>query len=684
MTTLFLDLETYSEEPISSGVYKYAERAEVMLLAYAFDDEPVRHIDLTADPNGFVPSMLMVDKIVIHNASFDVPVLRHALGIDLPLERVHCTMAQALAHGLPGSLGDLCDILGVDTDKAKDKDGRKLINLFCKPRPKNMTIRRATNGTHPEEWARFVDYAKRDIEATRQIYNILPRWNYSGCELELWRLDQRINRRGFAVDTKLAEAAIRAVDSAQASLTAQTCAATSGAVSSTNQRDALLRYVLNEHGVELPDLQGATLERRINDPELPEAVRELLAIRLQASTTSTSKYKKLIAAVSSDGRLRGTLQFCGASRTGRWSGRTFQPQNLPSNGLPPQKDIDNGIEAIKNGVADLVVDNVMAITSAAIRGCIVASPGKKLVVSDLSNIEGRVAAWLAGEQWKLQAFRDFDAGTGVDLYKLAYAKSFGIAPEAVDKQQRQIGKVQELALGYEGGVGAFLTFAAVYGIDLDAMADDAGKTLPITIWGKAADAWQWAHKNNRTYGLRQETYIVCDAFKRMWREAHPAISSYWKELEDCAIEAVMTPGKTFTARKIKCRRDGGWLRLVLPSGRAICYASPKIEAGKLTYMGVNQYTRKWSRLKTYGGKLFENCCQAAARDVMAANMPRIEDSGYDIVLTVHDELVTEAVADQGLLTSAEHLSELLAAHPAWAPDLPLAAGGFEATRYKKG
>jgi DNA polymerase len=253
----------------------------------------------------------------------------------------------------------------------------------------------------------------------------------------------------------------------------------------------------------------------------------------------------------------------------------------------------------------------------------------------------------------------------------------------VDKQQRQVGKVMELALAYEGGVGAFLTFAAVYGIDLDAMADEAWDSIPSHIKREAADYLAWrVSQGLGQYGLSDETFVVCDSFKRMWREAHPAISSYWKELESAAIQAVLRPGVTVVARKLKFRRDGGWLRMVLPSGRAVCYASPKVEGGKLSYRGVNQYTRKWSRLKTYGGKLFENACQAVARDVMAENMPAIEDAGYELLLTVHDEDITETPDSPDY--SAEGLSALMATNPPWALGLPLAAGGFEAYRYRKG
>lgn len=360
----------------------------------------------------------------------------------------------------------------------------------------------------------------------------------------------------------------------------------------------------------------------------------------------------------------------------------------------------------------------MELTSSAIRGCIVAPPDKKLVVADLSNIEGRVLARLAGEQWKLAAFRAFDALKGADgqwiygpeqtravlegrtlelardekgkpirkghdLYKLAYAKSFSVEPDDVDDDQRQVGKVQELALGYEGGVGAFLTFAAAYGIDLEAMGEQAIDTLPADILAEARGALDWTKKQGRpTFGLSDRTWIVCESFKRSWRYAHPAIASLWRELADTVRRAIGARGVTFDVRGLKIRRDGNWLRIRLPSGRYLCYPSPQVaDDGQISYMGINQYSRKWSRLKTYGGKLAENITQAAARDVMASSMPNIEAAGYEIVLTVHDEIITEA-PDSGEF-NPQHLAALMASNPEWAQGLPLAAAGFEAYRYRK-
>lgn len=696
--TAFHDLETWSERDLKTrGTHAYSETAEVMLWAYALDDEAVRVWDVTVNPNP--PAALLQilarpdTRHVWHNGGmFDRTVLKHArpdLHAMIPEHAWFDTMVQAFTHALPGGLEVLCDVMNVPLDKQKLKTGRSFITLFCKPRPKNSTLRRATRHTHPVEWAQFVDYAGHDIEAMRVIYRKMPIWNYSGEEFNLWLLDQRINQRGVLMDTELAQAAIETVDAAKKSLAARTVALTDGAVASTTKRDALLAHLLAEYGVDLPDLQASTLERRVEDQALPWALRELLAIRLQASSASTSKYKRLINGVSADGRLRGLLQFAGAGRTRRWAGRLWQPQNLPRPAIGNLRDeylqaeIDFGIEAIKARCADLVYENVMEVATAAIRGCIVAPRGKKLVVADLSNIEGRDAAWLSGEQWKLQAFRNFDAGIGADLYKMAYAKAFGVRPEDVDKVMRQIGKVMELMLAYQGGVGAFLTGALTYGFDIEEMAEGAYDGLPADIIAEAEGMYDWTVRKRRsTFGLSKRAFVVCDSFKRGWRRGHPCTEAMWGMLEDSAKRATNNPGVTLDCGPFKVRRDGAWLRIRMPSGRSLCYPSPQVDDnGKFSYMGVNQYSRKWSRLHSYGGKLFENACQSFARDILATNMPAIETAGYQIVLTVHDEIIAEA-PDSDEFNGA-HLAGLMATNPIWAPDLPLAAAGFDAYRYRK-
>lgn len=371
MTTIYLDLETYSEQPISAGVYRYAEAAEVMLFAWAIDDGPVSVWDVTSGatmPEALERAWSDPDALVIaHNAQFDRVVLDYApdWGWGCPhLRRWRCTMAQALAHGLPGGLEALGQVFGLAEDEQKQKQGRQLVHRFCKPRPRSLAgpqktlfaegaNYRATSSTHPAEWAQFVDYAAGDVVALRALHRKLPCWNYSGPELELWRLDQTINDRGFLVDLELARNAIRAVDAAQAELAARTSELTDAQVGSATQRDQLLRFVLDEHGIELPDMRASTIERRLQDENLSAPLRELLSIRLLASGTATAKYRRLLEATSRDGRLRGTLQFCGAARTGRWAGRQFQPQNLTRPSMPAAA-IDDGITAFKAGIEDLL------------------------------------------------------------------------------------------------------------------------------------------------------------------------------------------------------------------------------------------------------------------------------------------------------------------------------------------
>lgn len=706
---LFGDLETYSETPLKNGVYRYAETAEILLFSYAIDDGPVSVWDLTVDkswPSDLWTAVTSPETLLVfHKVGFDRTVLRYALPdplIDWSVERFHCTHDRALAHALPGSLEKLCDILKVDQDKKKLKTGRQLIQLFCKPRPKNQKLRRATRETHPAEWAQFIEYSRYDIEALREIYRKLPRWNYQGAELDLWHLDQKINDRGVYVDLDLARGAIGTVEQEKQRLAGETHAATDGAVHATTQRDALLAHLLDRYGVVLPDMKADTLERRLEDPDLPEPVKDLLRNRLQASSTTAAKYVRVLNGTNSDGYLRGLLQFCGAGRTRRWAGRLLQPQNLYRPPKHLKSQIDLGIDAIKADAADLLFPNVMELAASAVRGVIIAPPGKKLVVPDLSNIEGRTAAWLAGEQWKLQAFREYDTGVGEDLYKVAYGKSFHVDPATVgdSSDERQIGKVQELMLQYQGGVGAFVTGAETYGIDLEAMADKAIGTLPPDVFAEAEGFLAWLYEQVGTMdgkkrlppteeqklaarlGLSERVFLVCDSLKRLWRSAHPHIVAIWGNLEHAAREAIRSPGSVFAVRDLQVRRDGNWLRIRLPSGGWLCYPAPRVDdAGKVSYLGMNQYTRRWQRIPTYGGKLFENVTQAASRDVMAGNMPAIEAAGYEIVLTVHDEVV--AYAPDRPEYSAEHMSALLATVPAWAPNLPLAAKGYEAYRYKK-
>jgi DNA polymerase len=709
MTILWFDCETYSECDLkTAGTHRYAEHpsTEITVVQWAVNGSDPLVEDMTGGKR--VPDILrrlLLDPgvtVIAHNSMFDRTVLRHCWGIDVPVERWQDTMIKAMAHGLPGSLEKIGQIVGLADDQAKDKRGRELIQLFCKPRPKNSTLRRATRETHPREWSEFLDYSRQDIIAMRAIDQRLPAWNYRAGhpELAAWHLDQRINDRGVAVDVDLALAAIGAVAAEQRRLKSEVVDQTDGLVTSASKRDDMLAYICSEYGVDLPDLKADTVRRRLEDPDLPEGVKMLLSIRLESTKTSTAKYTALVNAVSGDNRLRNTLQFAGASRTARWAGRIFQPQNMPRPDLSLVADhfrvpfkkaedlleeyLDQGVEALKGGYVDVLFDNVIGLTANAVRGCIVAPPGQKLVIADLSNIEGRGLAYLAGERWKLKAFADFDAGTGEDLYKVAYGRSFNIDPREATGQKRQIGKVMELGLGYEGGVAAFLTFAAVYNMNLEDLAKAVWATASPEALENARGMWQWAQKKKRTLGLPMDVYVACEVLKTAWREAHANTKALWAAAGEAVRLAIKNPGEMFPiGEHLKARRDGAWLRIRLPSGRYLCYINPDVDdEGQISYFGVNQYTRQWGRIKTYGGKLIENATQAFARDILAHNMPAIEAAGYEIVLSVHDELLTETPDSPEF--NADELGRLMATQPPWSVGIPLAAAGFETSRYRKG
>lgn len=731
---LWLDLETYSECDLKAhGTHRYAEHesTEIIIAQWAVGDADPTVVDCTGRQWPLELVELLRDTLLpidAHNSAFDRTLLRHCWGIDVPIERWRDTMIKAYACSLPGALGKVGAAMGLPEDEQKDKRGKELIQLFCKPRPKNMKLRRATRETHPAEWAEFLTYSRQDIISMRAVDKALPSWNYhapiapngepwmgaGARELALWHLDQRINDRGFAVDLDLARAAIRAIGDEQARLKDETQEATDDLISGPSKRNDLLAFILAEYGVALPDMKADTLRRRLEDPNLPDGVKLLISIRLEANKASTAKYRAAVNATSADSRLRNTLQFGGAQRTLRWAGRIFQPQNMLRQddkliaehfgvtvkqvGDDPrwaEAYIEQGVAALKGDYSTVVFDNVMGLTANLVKGCIVAEPGNKIAGADLSNIEGRMLAFLAGEEWKLEAFRAFDEKRGPDLYKLAYSRSFGVDPSEAVGAKRQIGKVQELGLGYEGGVAAFLTFAAVYNMDLTDMADAVHRSAPKAALAAAYRILEWTKKKGRsTFGLADNVFVACEALKAMWREAHPKTVALWAAAKEQTAAAIENPGVTFDIGKhLKVQRDGSWLRIRLPSGRYLCYLQPKVDdSGQITYMGVNQYTRQWCRIKTYGGKIIENADQAASRDVMAHNMPDIDEfalQAYDdarrprpvagIVLTVHDECDVE-VPDTPFVTG-DKIAKMLARNAPWNKGLPLSAAGFETKRY---
>ena len=453
MTRLHLDRETWCELDLKAvGTYRYAEQAEDLLIAYAIDDGPALVWDCTAEEMHDELFYALEDtqqEVWAHNAQFDKAIHNGPNQLHLPrvdLKRWRCSMAQALSHALPASLAELCRVLEVPADMAKLADGKKLVALFTRPQPANRKVRRATRLTHPAEWARFKQYAANDIIAMRECMRRMPIWNWDASAIAEWHLDQRINERGFFVDTELVQAGARAAVDEKARIATRFSELVDGAFR-PSQREQFREYLSQRLDRPLDNTQSSTFQLMLReDKTLPADVREMMELSIASNKTSTAKYAALAPAVSADGKFRGGLQFSGAGRTRRWAGRLFQPHNLPSRGLPSPEEIEEYIECLKTGIHTLFFDRLMLFGAAALRGIVIPETGKKLVVADLSNIEGRVLAWIAQEMWKLQAFRDYDAGTGPDLYNITAVSIVGGDPWKVPKPTRNaFGKVPDLA-----------------------------------------------------------------------------------------------------------------------------------------------------------------------------------------------------------------------------------------------
>lgn len=733
MSYLFLDFETFSEADLKKvGSYAYAEHptTEVLICTYAFDDEPVQVWDCTdgSDMPGDLHRALrrLVKpnsriKMVWHNGSmFDRLIMKHCWDFDIPVSNTIDTMIWAFRHALPGSLDALCEVLGVSADNAKDKRGKALIQRFSKPTPKNYKIRRYTADTHPDEWALFIKYAVSDITAMREVFHKLPRWGNSEFEDRVLELDQLINDRGFKVDVALAEAAIEAVEKHKAQLQEEAQRKYGGSLTGKDFLP-ILRELAPAHRIH--NAQKSTLNDLLADDDLPDDARTIIEMRLGAASTASTKYNPLLLGRSSDDRRRGCLQYGGAKRTLRWAGKGFQPQNL-ARGYYHDDELDKGISALLKGRAHRRFD-VAKLTASTVRSCIIPEAGHKFVVADYSNVEGRGLAWLAGEETALDTFR-----AGLDIYCVTAGKMFGMDPDDIKKnfkEIRQIGKACELGLGYEGGVGAFVTFAKNLGLDLIEMAKTMDGTFPDHIWAATARGYEWARiqeakrpphpgeKDDRpSYILDKKVWRTCDAIKRMWRESHPETVAFWRDLKDGILAAVRNPGREFWAgahlrkngeRAIRIWRTvetdssgrkvpGWWLCMELPSGRILSYPGIGVSVTKETdedgrvntnvrikYQGENQLTRQWTTLYTHGGKACENIVQALCRDLLAYAMINVEGGGYPIVLSVHDELVCET-PDAPEYTVPE-LEKLMCALPEWAEGFPLVAEGSEMYRYAK-
>lgn len=728
MELLFLDTETFSPVDLKkSGSYAYAEHpeTEILICSYAIDDGPAQVWDCTDGSRMPDDLKAALRRVRRHKAKlvganflmFDRLVMRNCWGMDIDPRDILDTMVMAFRHSLPGSLAMQCEVLQIDESQAKDKRGKALIQRFCKPTPKNYKVRRYSRETHPAEWAEFIEYARSDITAMREVFHAMPDWGNIEFENTVLAIDQRINDRGFFVDTALANAAIDAVKQHKIELQQEANekwgAGLTGAAFLPTLRDLAPAH-------EIPNAQKSTLNDLLADDDLPDDARTIIEMRLGASSTASTKYNPLLLGLSGDGRRRGCLQYGGAKRTLRWAGKGFQPQNL-ARGHFSGDELDTGIKMLLRGKAHWCYD-VSKLTASTVRGCIIPEPGNKLVVADYSNVEGRGLAWLAGEETALATFL-----AGLDIYCVTAGKMFGLDPDhikQVRKDLRQIGKACELGLGYGGGVAAFLTFAKNLGLDLYAMAETMKGTFPDHIWAAAKRGYEYARiqeKNKKgfagqkaerpSYDLPKNVWLTCDSIKRMWRESHPKTCAFWNDLESAAMNAINNPGKSYWAgaevredggRAIRIRRTKGkdgspgwWLQVELPSGRILSYPGIGISVEKqidedddrteyrerIRYMGENQTTRQWGKQYTYGGKLAENVTQALCRDLLANALVTVENAGWPIILHVHDEIVTE-VPNTPDYTVAE-LERMMCDLPSWATGFPLAAEGAELMRYAK-
>ena len=646
MKELGIDIETYSSYDLKScGVYRYVEAPDwaILLFAYAVDGGPVQCVDLASGetlPEDVLAAL--TDPAVVktaYNATFERVNLGKYLGIRLDPAQWRCTMVRAARLGLPLPLGQCGEVLRLEAGKMKE--GAALIRYFSLP---------GKNGRHyptdaPERWATFKAYNIRDVEVEQAILAKVRRLEVPAFDDQLYIADQEINDRGVLIDRQLVANAERFDTEYKALLAHQ--AKTLTGLDNPNSPAQLKRYLLETTGSEVETLNKKTLaDLKDQLAEYPDA-QELIELRQDMAKTSSKKYTAMLKCVCDDGRIHGLLQFYGAARTGRWAGRLVQVQNLPQNHLA---SLDYARSLVKRGDLEEFTDNYSNPThvlSELIRTAFIAAPGHTFHVCDFSAIEARVIAWLAGENWVLDVFKN-----GGDIYCSTASKMFGVPVEkhGQNAELRQKGKIAVLALGYGGGVSA-----------LEAMG---GARL-----GLSED---------------EEKEIV-----QLWRKSNQNITQLWQTLEAAAIKAIETGESVRVNRGIEVGRQWGMLTITLPSGRTLCY--PRVSIGIerndgwrgdheiIEYEGTNQTTKKWGKIRTYGGKLTENVVQAIARDILGVVILRAREAGLPVVFHIHDEIVVEAQPSQTL----EQVEALFSKPIEWCRDLPLKGAGYTTPYYLK-
>lgn len=645
MRTLSIDIETYSSAEIGKcGVYRYSEAPdfEVLLLGYSLDGAPVQVVDLACGEALPVEiSSALTDPEVVKwafNAQFERVCLSRYLGLPagtyLDPAQWRCSMIWSAYLGLPLSLAGVGAVLGLE--KQKLESGKDLIRYFCRPCASTKANGGRTRNLPrhaPDKWAQFKAYNLRDVETELGIQQRLARYPVPEGVWDEYRLDQQINDRGIALDMELVRSAIRLDAQSRAELVALMKQLT--ALDNPGSVQQMKRWLM-DNGLELDSLGKKEVAAALKDA--PEPLGDVLALRQQLAKSSVKKYQAMQTAVCADGRARGMFQFYGANRTGRFSGRIIQLQNLPQNHMP---DLEAARELVRLGDYDalkMLYDSVPDVLSELIRTAFVPRPGCRFIVADFSAIEARVIAWLAGEQWRQDVFRE-----GGDIYCASASQMFGVPviKHGINSHLRQKGKIAELALGYGGSVGALKAMGAL------------------------------------EMGLRDNEL---PALVAAWREANPSIVQLWWDVDDAAMTAVRN--RTITeAHGIRFSGAHGMLFIRLPSGRSLAYVKPRMGTNQfgnpaLTYEGIGG-TKRWERLETYGPKLCENIVQAISRDILCYAMQAL--SGCDIVAHVHDEVIIEAGPD----TSLEAVCARMGRTPPWAQGLLLRADGFETMFYRK-
>ena len=662
MRHLSIDIETYSSVPIAkAGLYKYAQSPdfEILLFAWSWDFGPVQICDLTTE-NQLPESVLKAlpdPEIQKHayNAAFEWYCLSRYLGAMLPISQWRDTMLHALYCGYPASLDAAGKALGLSEDKRKLQTGKALIRTFCvpcKPTARNGGRTRVLPGHEPEKWELFKQYNQQDVVTEMEIERRLSFWPVPDEIQRQWEQDITINERGVGLDTQLVEGALECSEITTARLTKE--AVSLSGLDNPNSVSQLTSWLESETGFEIDSLTKSAVSGLLNRNLESENVRRMLEIRQELGKTSVKKYAAMETAVCEDNRVRGLLQFYGANRTGRWAGRIIQPQNLPRTRLHGAE-----LSAARSWVKkrevdkiDLLAGPVPDILSQLIRTALVPAPGKRFIDADFSAIEARVIAWLAGEEWVLDVFR-----THGKIYEACASQMFGVPIEKIKKgnpeyELRQKGKVATLALGYQGSTGALINMGAL------------------------------------EMGIPEEE--LPDIVQR-WRASNKRIQDLWYSMENAAVDTVKT-GRTNAVRGLLLRIEGNreryFLTIQLPSGRKLFYAQPKLGQNRfgresLQYLGMNQTTKKWEAIETYGGKLVENCVQAVARDCLAENIGKLEASGCPVVFHVHDEVIIEKEISGPVEKELERVCEIMSQPIPWAPGLPLNADGWVGDYYTK-